>query len=293
MVSKNQIALMQMVSSADPIANMQQLREQLAAYDFAAVKMLVLPENFAAYGSPNYQRIAQQEGVALIHWLTTREAPADSIIGQLVQLAQSHKIWIVAGTLPIASNQVNSKPTATTLVIDDQGELKGRYDKIHLFDALVADSQSHYRESDTYQHGRGLTVVDTPLGRLGLAVCYDLRFAEMFACLRQMGAELIALPSAFTWVTGKAHWRSLVQARAIETGCYFLAPNQGGQHNEKRKTWGHSMIVNPWGDVVAEMDEGPGMVTAAMELEAIHFARRSLPTQHHRISRRVNITGLN
>jgi predicted amidohydrolase len=175
------------------------------------------------------------------------------------------------------------------LVFNEQGEVVARYDKIHLFDAIVNDSQSRYQESEHYRPGEKITLVDTPVGRLGLTVCYDLRFPELFAQLRDQGAEIIAVPSAFTWVTGQAHWQPLLQARAIETGCFILAAGQGGQHNEKRKTWGHSQIVDPWGSVMAEIEQGPGTVCATIDLNQLQDVRKQLPVFEHRQQRKQRL----
>ncbi|MGX9079570.1 nitrilase-related carbon-nitrogen hydrolase, partial [Klebsiella pneumoniae] len=152
------------------------------------------------------------------------------------------------------------KPHACSLLIDDQGERVARYDKLHLFDVDVADNRGRYRESDDFAHGQRVVVADTPVGRLGLTVCYDLRFPELFAALREAGAELISVPAAFTAVTGEAHWEPLLRARAIENQCYVAAANQGGTHETGRQTWGHSMVIDPWGRVLACQPSGRATV---------------------------------
>ena len=160
--------------------------------------------------------------------------------------------------------------------------MRARYDKLHLFDAEVADSRGHYRESDDYAAGQRLVVADTPVGRLGLSVCYDLRFAELYAALRAAGAELISVPSAFTTVTGEAHWATLIRARAIETQCYILAAAQGGEHPGGRLTHGHSSIVDPWGRLLCEQATGEAALLAARDASEQAAIRQRMPLQRHR-----------
>ena len=161
---------------------------------------------------------------------------------------------------------------------DNSGNVLGQYDKIHLFDVEVADGTKNYRESDTFCPGEHLSVIETPFGKIGLAICYDLRFPELFQALRAQGAEFIALPSAFTKVTGQAHWQVLLQARAIETQCYMLAAGQWGQHSTgRRETWGQSMIVDPWGDILAQKPEGVGWVQAHPDMERLQQLRQQMP----------------
>jgi predicted amidohydrolase len=166
----------------------------------------------------------------------------------LKRTARDLKLWIVAGTLPLPPvGQPEAKAHACSLLIDEHGEIAARYDKLHLFDVDVADNRGRYRESDDYAHGSQVVVADTPVGRLGLTVCYDLRFPELYSALRAAGAELITAPAAFTAVTGAAHWEVLIRARAIETQCYVLAAAQGGTHPGPRETHGHAAIVDPGG----------------------------------------------
>lgn len=277
-MGSNRVAVIQMVSTESLSDNLEQLRRLLRPLPEQGVQLVVLPENFAAYGNPDYRKIAEREALA----------GADTVTAQLANLAKELKLWIVAGTLPILGDD-DDRPWAACLVFSDQGEIVARYHKIHLFDALVNDSQARYQESQHYRPGETVSVVDTPVGRLGLTVCYDLRFPELFGKLRDMGAELIAVPSAFTWVTGNAHWQPLLQARAIETGCYILAAGQGGQHNAKRRTWGHSQIIDPWGTVINELDEGPGVVTAGVDLTKLQEIRQQLPVFEHRQARKQRL----
>jgi predicted amidohydrolase len=167
-------------------------------------------------------------------------------------------------------------------VLDEQGEQVARYDKLHLFDVEVGDNQGRYCESDDFAHGSRIVVVDTPVGRLGLTVCYDLRFPELYGALRDAGAELISVPAAFTALTGAAHWQILVRARAIETQCYLLAAGQGGSHPGGRETFGHSAIVDPWGRVLAEQARGEAVLQAGRDAAEQAAIRQRMPVSRHK-----------
>ncbi len=195
-------------------------------------------------------------------------------------------MWIVGGTVPLlAAGQLEGKPCASSLLFDQHGECVARYDKLHLFDAAVADQQGSYNESERYRAGQACTVVDTPVGRLGMTICYDLRFPELYSALRDAGAELISVPSAFTALTGAAHWQVLLRARAIETQCVILAANQGGVHGLGRETFGHSAIIDAWGKVLAELPSGAGCLTQAGSLAEQALIRQRMPIwQHKRFS---------
>ncbi len=169
------------------------------------------------------------------------------ILPWLAQTARELGLWVVAGTVPLLpEGQFDGKPYASSLLFNEFGERVARYDKLHLFDAAVADQQGSYKESERYAKGQDCSVVDTPVGRLGMTICYDLRFPELYGALRDAGAELISVPSAFTALTGAAHWQVLLRARAIETQCMLLAANQGGVHGLGRETFGHSAIIDAW-----------------------------------------------
>ena len=199
------------------------------------------------------------------------------------QAARDLRLWIVAGTLPLPPvDQPEAKSNACSLLVDDQGQFVARYDKLHLFDVDVADNRGRYRESDDYAHGNRVVVADTPVGRVGLTVCYDLRFPELYSELRAAGAELITAPSAFTAVTGAAHWEVLIRARAIETQCYVLAAAQGGVHPGPRETYGHAAIVDPWGRIVAQQDQGQGVLLAERDSSEQASIRARMPVFSHR-----------
>jgi nitrilase len=196
-------------------------------------------------------------------------------------LARQHGIWIVAGTIPIKTAD-DKKVAAASLVYDAQGVCVARYDKIHLFDVTVS-SEEKYHESTTILPGHEPAICQTPLGVLGLSVCYDIRFPELYQHLLKMGAEMIVIPAAFTVKTGEAHWDVLIRARAIENGCYVIAAAQGGLHTNGRRTYGHSMIVDPWGQIIAQIaNDEPGVICAEIDLDFLQLIRNKLPMQAHK-----------
>ena len=269
------VAVIQMVSGEDIASNLTCARGLLAQAAAGGARLAVLPENFAAMGKVNVAQIAALEA--------QQQGP---ILPWLAQTARDLGLWIVAGTLPLfPSGQTTGKPCASSLLFDAQGECVARYDKLHLFDAAVFDQQGRYQESERYAQGHHCTVVDTPVGRLGMTICYDLRFPELYAALREAGAELISVPAAFTAVTGAAHWQVLLRARAIETQCMLLAANQGGVHGVGRETFGHSAIVDAWGNVLAELATGNGSVICAYPRAEQALIRQRMPIwQHKRFS---------
>jgi predicted amidohydrolase len=266
------LAVIQMVSQDDVLANLAQARRLLEQAAAGGARLAVLPENFAAMGRRDLAALGR------------REAYGDGpILPWLKQAARDLRLWIVAGTLPLPPDgQPDAKALACSLLIDEQGERVARYDKLHLFDVDVADSRGRYRESDDYAHGQRLVVADTPVGRLGLTVCYDLRFPELYGALCEAGAELISVPAAFTAVTGAAHWQVLTRARAIETQCYLLAAGQGGCHPGGRETFGHSAIIDPWGRVLAEQAQGEGLLLAARDAAEQATIRQRMPVARHK-----------
>ncbi|WP_417311615.1 carbon-nitrogen hydrolase family protein [Ectopseudomonas khazarica] len=261
-----------MVSQAEVRANLAQARRLLERAAQGGARLAVLPENFAAMGRRDLAAIGRAEAMG--------EGP---ILPWLKQTARDLSLWIVAGTLPLPpDDDRDGKPRACSLLVDEQGERAARYDKLHLFDVDVADNHGRYRESDDFAHGEQVVVVDTPVGRLGLTVCYDLRFPELYGALREAGAELISVPAAFTAVTGAAHWQVLTRARAIETQCYLLAAGQGGEHPGPRWTFGHSAIIDPWGGVLVEQDQGEAALLASRDGAEQAAIRQRMPVQQHR-----------
>ena len=276
---KSGVAVIQMSSTADVCKNLEQAEALIRSAAQQGAKLLFLPENFALLGvedshSAGLREALNNEPETLRKWLAI--------------MASQYQVWLVAGSIPIANRPdgslLDKRVRAVCLVFNELGEEVARYDKIHLFDVDVADEYGAYRESDTVEPGDQVVVLDTPCGRLGLAICYDLRFAELFYQLRTQGAEIISLPSAFTATTGAAHWEVLLRARAIETQCYVLAPNQCGQHSEKRHSYGHSMIIDAWGEVVERLTDHPGVLIADIDLQRVAELRQRMPVaQHHRL----------
>ncbi|WP_415901780.1 carbon-nitrogen hydrolase family protein [Neptuniibacter sp. QD29_5] len=268
------LAVAQMVSGESVDANLDAVERLVEEAANSEAQLLLLPENFALLDSR-----------ALIN-LARDEVKTQRIQKLLSTLAKKYNLWLVAGSVPVLAEGdkgIEDKVWASCLVFDNQGSLKASYNKVHLFDVDVADAHSAYRESDFIQAGSDLVTVDAPFGCIGLAICYDLRFPEQFQRLRQMGADIITVPSAFTYVTGEAHWEVLLRARAIENQCYVLAANQGGEHSPSRKSWGHSMIVDPWGEVLAVREPaGKGLVLAEVDLKVVQDRRDAMPVMQHR-----------
>jgi predicted amidohydrolase len=209
-------------------------------------------------------------------------------LGQLRALARELGLWLHVGSLAVKVDA--SKVANRSYLIAPDGEIVARYDKLHLFDVDLAGGES-YRESRTFQPGNTAVLADLPWGRLGLSICYDLRFPALYRALATAGAEFIAVPSAFTKQTGEAHWRVLLRARAIETGAFVLAAAQGGLHENGRSTYGHSMIVSPWGEVLAEAGEDPQMLFADIDLGLCAEARAKVPSLKHGRQFQVEIMG--
>lgn len=271
----NRVAAIQMVSTHDIDANLDNARRLLAEAAAQGTSVAILPENFAILATRQMPDCGRREA-----------GPDPQIRAFLAQQARSLGLWIVGGSMPLAQrpdgSDIADRVRATCLVFDDQGTEVARYDKIHLFDAMVEDAHGQYRESDTFEPGDQVVTVDTPAGKLGLAICYDLRFPELFRALRAEGVDWICLPSAFTWQTGDAHWHPLIRARAIENQVWVVAPGQGGQNSSRRRTYGHSLICDPWGRVVAEIGEGPGVVSAELDTAQVENLRTRMPVWEHR-----------
>ncbi len=264
------VACVQMASGLNVGANLLEVERLIGMAVDKGARLIVLPENFAFMGKEETDRIAVREG--------DDGGPLQDFLSQQ---AKKQGIWLVGGTVPMAA-RANNKIRAACLLYDDQGKRAARYDKIHLFDVSLVDSNESYTESEAIESGDEAVVVDTPFGKLGLAVCYDLRFPELFRTMLDQGMEIIAMPSAFTAITGKAHWNTLVRARAIENLCYVLAAGQGGYHVNGRETYGHSMIVDPWGQVMNELANGSGLVCADIDMERLKNIRRTFPVLEHR-----------
>lgn len=264
-------AVIQLVSNQVVEHNLTRVNYLLAQLSQEqGVSLVVLPENFAFMGAHEQDKLTVAETFG-----------AGPIQESLATMAMKYHCWIVAGTIPLRGVSADHV-RAASLVFDDGGQCVARYDKIHLFDVCVSEEE-HYAESSTIEPGDQIVVVDTPVGRLGLSVCYDVRFSELYRQLVLKGAELFTVPAAFTATTGLAHWEILLRARAIENLCYILAPNQGGIHSRGRHTYGHSMIVEPWGSVLGELDQGEGFVVAEIDLFRLHDRRKHFPCNDHHL----------
>lgn len=263
-------AAIQMASSPSVSANLLEAEKLIAEAAKAGAKLVALPENFALMGDHELDKIKVKE--------PDGSGPIQSF---LANVAKKYAVWVVGGTIPIAGDQDN-KVRAACVIYNDQGERVARYDKMHLFDVNVPGTNEVYRESDSIEQGEQPLVIDTPFGKLGVAVCYDLRFPEFFRNMSEQGMELLVIPSAFTAETGAAHWELLLRARAVENLCYVIAPNQGGFHLNGRKTFGHSMIIDPWGVIMDCYKTGGGFVSAEIDLERLEKVRASFPALSHR-----------
>ncbi len=264
------LAAIQMISSDKVADNLAQAARLIAEAAEQGAELVQLPECFAAFGNRSLVAIAQAE-----------LSPERPIRRFLADQARQHGVWLVGGSIPLPRSE-DGKAMACSLVVDDQGHEVARYDKLHLFDVQVADSHGSYQESRDYGYGDQVVCIDSPLGRLGLTICYDLRFPDLFQALRLEGADIIMVPSAFTAVTGAAHWEVLLRARAIETQCYLLAANQGGRHANGRETFGHSCLIDPWGSVIADISSGEGVVVGKMDHQHLHQVRAKMPIIAHR-----------
>ncbi|WP_353570120.1 carbon-nitrogen hydrolase family protein [Candidatus Albibeggiatoa sp. nov. BB20] len=264
----HRIATIQMASGCNVSANLREAAQLIHTAAKMGAKLAVLPENFAQMGKHQADMLDIKEPMG-----------QGEIQTFLSQQAKLHDIWIVGGTVAINSQNEN-KVYAACLLFDNAGQCVARYDKMHLFDVLVGQ-QEHYQESSTIEAGQNIVVVDTPFGKLGLAVCYDLRFPELFRSMLAENVQLIVIPAAFTATTGKAHWEILLRARAIENLCYVIAADQGGYHVNGRETYGDSMIVDPWGSVVTRLKQGAGVVCADVDIQHLTSLHQRFPARQH------------
>lgn len=258
----------QLVSTPDIEANLKKVDALLAGLHSEGPVIAVLPECFACFGGGDKRllEIAEPLGNGYIQ-------------SKIQAMAAEHGVWIVAGTIPTLSNN-KEKFYASCLVYDDKGARVADYQKIHLFDVQVQDNTGVYSESLYTMPGNKVVCIDnTPFGRIGVAVCYDLRFPGLFQAMGEV--DVLVLPSAFTYKTGQAHWLPLLQARAIEKQCYVIAANQGGEHPNGRQTWGHSCIISPWGERLAETGSGAGVAFDVMDRALLKRVRANMPVLQH------------
>ena len=268
--SKKIVGAIQLASGNNVSANLLEAERQAEAAVKQGAELIVLPENFAFIGRSCSDTNA------------LREEPGDGPLQSfLSQLASKLDVWVVGGTIPLEADDA-AKWRAACTVYDAHGRQIARYDKQHLFDVNLVESDEQFVESESIESGDRVVVIDSPVGRLGISVCYDLRFPELYRAMLDRGVEVIALPAAFTAITGRAHWETLVRARAIENLAYVIAAAQGGFHIASRQTYGHSMIVDPWGTKLAERERGNGCVVAAVDRDFQHTTRRNFPCLDHR-----------
>ncbi len=268
--SKPRVAAVQMATGPNVSANLLEAERLIRKAADDGAGLVVLPENFSFMGKRDADLLTRRE--------PDGEGPLQTFLSDV---AARYGIWLVGGTIPLSAGDADRVRSAS-LVYNERGERVARYDKIHLFDVDVPGANERYVESATIEPGNETVVLDSPFGRLGVAVCYDLRFPEMFRQMLDSGVELLAIPAAFTATTGKAHWETLVRARAIENLAYVVAAGQGGYHANGRETHGHSIIVDPWGAVLAQVPRGNGCICHALDKDFQASVRRSFPAIGHR-----------
>jgi nitrilase len=261
------LAAVQMISGPDVAPNLLTAGRLIAEAAAAGAQLVALPEYFPLIGATDADRLAARE--------VDGNGPIQDF---LATVAQKHGLWLVGGSIPLVANDP-AKLRNSCLVFDPQGQRVARYDKIHLFGFRKGDEA--YDEAATIERGDRVVAFDSPLGRVGIAICYDLRFPELFRAIGDV--DLLVLPAAFTETTGRAHWEMLLRTRAVENQCYVLASAQGGQHPNGRITHGNSMVIDPWGEVLARMDKGEGVVIGELDRQRLVEVRTSLPALKHRI----------
>ena len=263
------IALFQSTSGIDPAANARALTDAIEEASAGGAEILFTPEMTGLLDRDS-ARAAQ----------ALRSQDEDQVLAACREAAARHRMWVHIGSLAVLAD--NGKVANRSFVIDREGAVRGTYDKLHLFDVDLPTGES-WRESNTYSPGAGVTLVNgTPVGKLGLTICYDLRFPSLFARLAESGADVITVPAAFTVPTGKAHWHVLLRARAIEAGLFVVAAAQVGHHEDGRNTFGHSLVVDPWGEVLLDMGEEHGIGFADIDLKRISDVRSRIPALNHR-----------
>ncbi|MGV3729561.1 MAG: carbon-nitrogen hydrolase family protein [Sphingopyxis sp.] len=276
-------ALIQMTSGIDPAANLAAIDRAMAEAAMHGAAMAFLPEMSVLLDRDRARSAA--------HIAAEAESPWPQA---LQDMAQRHGLWLHSGSMPLLADDGERRVNRSHVIAAD-GSIRARYDKIHMFDVQLPSGES-WQESAAYAGGDALTVVETPLGRLGLSICYDLRFPELYRALIDSGATLIAIPAAFTVPTGEAHWHVLLRARAVETGCHIVAAAQCGTHADGRATYGHSLAVNPWGAVLADAastgegsEKGYSLTIVPIEAAAVTRAREAIPLSRSRAIRRIDL----
>ena len=266
------VASVQMVSTPRVEENLARMRHWVAQAAARGAKLVLLPEYFCLMGHRDTDKVAIREPHGV--------GPQSPIQSALSQAAKAHGLWLIGGTVPLVATS-DSHVRNSVLVYGPDGKERARYDKIHLFE--FAKGEESYKESQTIEPGAKPVVCETSVGPTALSVCYDLRFPELYRSLGNV--HLMVMPAAFTYTTGKAHWEILLRARAIENQCYVLASAQGGEHENGRRTWGHSMLIDPWGEIEAKLEQGEGLVMGKVDHQKIREIRLNLPALEHRVIR--------
>lgn len=263
-------ALLQLCSSDDPTDNLSTVREMMADAAGQGAEFILTPE---VTNCVSLSRTRQREVLRL--------AVEDPTLAALRGSARELRVWLLLGSLAVKTGDADGRFANRSFLIDPDGEIRAEYDKIHMFDVDI-DAEESFRESSGYRPGTRAVTADTPFGRLGLSICYDMRFPALYQALARAGATILTVPAAFSPVTGAAHWHSLLRARAIETGCFVLAPAQTGTHpavaGKQRKTYGHSLVVSPWGEVLLDAGTDPGVYGFDLEPKSVDDARRRVPS---------------
>ncbi|WP_273802915.1 deaminated glutathione amidase [Providencia rettgeri] len=261
------VALLQLCSGNNTKHNLAQIEQQIKQLP-ETVQLVLTPENALLFAdAATYRKQAEVQGKGPLQ-------------GAISAMAKQYNVWILVGSMPMISREDPERITSSSLLFDSEGNIKARYDKIHMFDVNIEDEQGNYNESVIYQRGEHITVVDTPVGRLGMTICYDLRFPGLFQALREQGAEIISVPAAFTRYTGQAHWEPLLRARAIENQCYILAPAQVGVHGTRR-TWGHSLAVDGWGKVIKKNVDAVASTVLNIKTDSLSVMREQIRVVKH------------
>ena len=262
------LALLQMTSGIDPAANALAIERAAAQAAEGGAVMLFTPE-MSGLLDRDRKRASTQ----------IQSEDNDQVLARTRAAASRHSIWVTLGSLAIAEG--SGKWDNRSFVIDDSGTVRARYDKMHLFDVDLASGES-WRESSAYQAGTGPVLVDTPVGPIGLSICYDIRFPALFQALSAAGATILSIPAAFTVPTGKAHWELLLRARAVENACFVIAAAQSGLHADGRQTYGHSLVIDPWGNILLDMGEGAALAFIDIDPRLVDEAKARIPVIAHR-----------
>lgn len=263
-------AVLQANSGTDPARNAEMLTDAIVRTKAGGAGMIFTPEMVGRLDRDR-ARVAA----------TLTDEAHDPVLAAAREAAAREGIWVHIGSLALAGEREDGRWVNRSFVIDGHGEIRARYDKIHLFDVDLATGES-WRESSVYGPGEGLVTVETPWARIGLSICYDMRFADLYRRLSDAGAQILLMPAAFTVPTGRAHWEILLRARAIESACFVIAPAQVGHHEDGRDTWGHSLVIDPWGEILLDMEDEPGLAFVEIDMTRVEETRARIPVLAHR-----------